>query len=372
MTENKNLVRTTCILLCALILSVFIFFTVRYLALAFLPFILAWGIALSLKTPAEFLEKNAKIPKKAAHIVTTALFAAVTFYLFFLFISMLFREAKEAYAGLSENSALVEGVVKTLSEKVRNTLQGIPYVGKKLSFAQISEGFETKLLGWLQGFLPQLVSLAGSLLGKLIKAVPYAMIFLFVTLISTFYFSADLEKINRTLALLFPEKPRRTLFVIKEELFSVIFGYIRAYSLVIALTFVELFVGLSIIGTKYTFLISFIIAVIDVLPIVGAGTFLIPWGIINISLGNLRTGICLLVLYFIISVTRQMAEPKIIGNFLGLHPLCTLLAMYVGARLCGIWGIFLFPVTFIVIRNVYRRLRSPKQNNEKNQTPSEI
>ncbi len=356
MADNRKLIKITCILLCAAVLSVFAYFAFRYLTVAFLPFILAWGIALSLKKPTEFLVKNAKIPRKGAAIVSVIFASILVGYVFFLFFSMLLREAGEVYQRLSKDSALIEGTVKNMTESLRHTLQNIPYLGKKLSFIQLSESFEAQLTRWLSGFSPQIVSFIGALLGKLVKTIPYIAIFLFVTVLAAFYFCADLEKINRALALLFPEKQRRTLFIIKEELFSVVFGYIRAYSLIIALTFVELFIGLSIVGTKYTFLISFLIAVIDILPVLGAGTVLVPWGIILLSFGNLRSGICILVLYLIITVIRQMAEPKIVGSFLGLHPLCTLLAMYVGARLGGIWGIFLFPIVFIVARNVYRRL----------------
>lgn len=356
MAENKKLIKITCILLCTCIIFVFAYFAVRYLALAFLPFILAWGIALSLEKPTQFIVRNAKIPKKAAHIVAVILFGTIVFYLFFLFFSMLLREAKDVYERLASDSSVVDDTVKNISESLRLSLRNIPYLGKKLSFVQFSESFENRLSQWLVSFSPQIVSFVGVILGKFFKTIPYIAIFLFVTVLASFYFSADLEKINRTLALLFPEKQRHTLFLIKEELFSVVFGYIRAYSLIIALTFVELFIGLSIIGTRYTFLISFLIAIIDILPVLGAGTVLVPWGIILLLFGNLRSGVCILVLYLIITVIRQMAEPKIVGNFLGLHPLCTLLAMYVGVQLCGIWGLFLFPVAFIVARNVYRRL----------------
>ncbi len=356
MQKENRLIKITCILLCSVLSALLVYFAVKYLSAAFLPFIFAWGFALSLKKPTDFLIKKAGIPAKWASAFCVIFISFAVIYISVLFFTMLFREARELYGFILENGTQIESTVRSMSEMLERSIQKIPYIGKTGLFSDASASFEEKLASRLSGFFPQFAVWLGTLFGKVARAVPYIALFALVTLIATFYFCMDLEKINRVLASFFPEKPRKTLFIIKEELFSVVFGYIRAYSLIIALTFTELFIGLSIIGTKYTFLISFLIALVDILPVLGAGTVLVPWGILNIVFGNTRNGICLLVLYLIITIIRQMAEPKIVGTFLGLHPLCTLLAMYVGVQLCGIWGVFLFPIGLIAGRNVLRRI----------------
>lgn len=353
-TENR-LIKTTCILVCCVLSALLVFFAVKYLTLAFLPFIFAWGFALSLKKPAALLVKYAGIPAKTASAFCVIFVSFTLLYVFFLFFSMLFREAKELYGYISENGTQIEATLHGVSDMLEQNMRKIPYIGKLGLLSDASVSFEQKLISRISEFFPQIAVWLGTLFAKAAKSVPHIALFILVTIIATFYFCLDLEKINRVLASFFPETPRKALFIFKEELFSVVFGYLRAYSLIIALTFTELFIGLSIIGTEYTFLVSFLIALVDILPVLGAGTVLIPWGIICLAGGNTRIGVCLLVLYLIITIIRQLAEPKIVGTFLGLHPLCTLLAMYVGVKLCGIWGIFLFPIGLIVVRNVYRR-----------------
>lgn len=203
--------------------------------------------------------------------------------------------------------------------------------------------------------MPEIATFLGSIVAKIASGIPYIILFLFVTIISVFYFSIELNRIDNFAQKLFSKKEMSVLFVIKDEIISVLFGYIRAYSVIILMTFSELFIGLSIIGEKYALLISFFTAIIDILPILGAGTVLIPWGLVLIMTNNLKTGIGILVLYLAITIIRQIAEPKIVGGFLWLHPLCALMAMYIGLRVAGISGIFILPFAAVVAKNVCKR-----------------
>ena len=106
----------------------------------------------------------------------------------------------------------------------------------------------------------------------------------------------------------------------------------------------ELAVGISILGVKHAVLIAAVIAVFDILPMLGTGGIIIPWGIISLVTGNVFVGIGLLVLYVVITVVRNIVEPKIVGGQLGLHPIVTLACMFTGLQLCGIIGLFGFPI----------------------------
>ena len=105
-------------------------------------------------------------------------------------------------------------------------------------------------------------------------------------------------------------------------------------------------------GQKYALLIAIGIAIIDVLPVLGTGTVLIPWGVILILTGSVGRGIAILALYLIVTVIRQILEPKIIGEYIGLYPLITLISMYAGLQAFGIVGMFLFPITVIILKNL--------------------
>ena len=129
--------------------------------------------------------------------------------------------------------------------------------------------------------------------------------------------------------------------------------YIKAYGILLALTFVLLLVGLWILRIDYAFLLSFLIALADLLPVIGVGTILIPWGIIMLLQKNFYLGFGLLILYLVISLIRQVAEPKVLGKSLGLHPLLTLFATYVGFSLFGLVGMILAPLVALFAKRVF-------------------
>ena len=125
--------------------------------------------------------------------------------------------------------------------------------------------------------------------------------------------------------------------------------YIRSYALILSITFAEIYLGLWILGVKRPFIIAMLIAVFDILPAVGTGGIIIPWGIIAIALGDFFLGIGLLALYLIVTVVRNTLEPKIVGEQVGLHPVATLMAMFLGSKIMGIVGLFGFPIALVIL-----------------------
>ena len=128
----------------------------------------------------------------------------------------------------------------------------------------------------------------------------------------------------------------------------------KAYSILISITAIITIVGLKILGISYIFTIGILVGILDILPILGPGTLFIPWIIWEIISGDTGFAVSLLVLYVIISVVRQFLEPKIIGDNIGLHPLATLISLYVGLQLGGIVGMIAGPVLLVIFIACYR------------------
>ena len=118
------------------------------------------------------------------------------------------------------------------------------------------------------------------------------------------------------------------------------------------LTFVEVFVGLLTIGTRYAFLLAAVVAIVDILPVFGAGTVLIPWAVVSLLMKDYQTGMGLLALYGVITIVRQVAEPRIVGESLGIHPLATLVAMFTGLSLFGLTGMLLGPFVVMIAKEM--------------------
>lgn len=126
--------------------------------------------------------------------------------------------------------------------------------------------------------------------------------------------------------------------------------YLRAYFLLFLLTFAELLIGFMILGTGYAFLLAFMTALLDALPVLGVGTILLPYAIFSFMAGDRSLGFGLLILYGVITLVRQFVEPHLVGKSLGLHPILMLMAFYVGFRLFGVAGIFLGPAAALILK----------------------
>lgn len=133
---------------------------------------------------------------------------------------------------------------------------------------------------------------------------------------------------------------------------TVVWKILRVYALMMTITFVELYIGFSLLKFPMPMLLGFLVAIVDILPVLGTGTVLIPWAMILCILGKSGLGAGVFVLYLVITVVRQTLEPKVIGQQVGLHPVVTLLCIFAGAQLIGILGIFTFPVIATMIKKM--------------------
>ena len=133
-----------------------------------------------------------------------------------------------------------------------------------------------------------------------------------------------------------------------------LFVCIRSYALIMSITFMELFLGLSLFGVEYALLIALCIAVFDILPVLGTGGIMIPWAVITAILGDYPMALKLFGLYIFITIVRNIIEPKIVGSQIGLHPVVTLVSMFAGVQLFGVVGLFGFPIGLSLLMHLNR------------------
>ncbi len=187
-----------------------------------------------------------------------------------------------------------------------------------------------------------------------IKKMPLFFISGIVTLVASCYISKDFLQLKRFVKELIGEKIAQKGVKIKNILIGSVFKILKGYVLLYLITTIELYLGFLILGIKRAFLFSVIIAVVDLLPVLGTGTILVPWAILSILSDNLQLGIAIAVLYIIIVLVRNFLEPKIIGMQVGVNSLFTLMAMFLGLKVLGFWGLILFPVILIVTIQYYK------------------
>ena len=184
--------------------------------------------------------------------------------------------------------------------------------------------------------------------------VPGLIIEIILTVVSTFYIAADYDMVIGFLTKLIPENKREMTVHTLQYAKHAVAVYIRSYTILFILTFLELTIGLMLLRVPYYAGIALAIAVFDLMPVLGTGGILLPWTVIALVLGNWKMSIGILVLYIVITIVRNSVEPRLVGERIGLHPLATLVAMIVGLRLMGLLGMFCFPVGLVVYTNLQK------------------
>lgn len=181
------------------------------------------------------------------------------------------------------------------------------------------------------------------------KKLPLLLISLIFTILSSLFISMDYDHVLDFIKRQIPEKHRTMLIDIKDYLGKTLYSYLRAYLILMGITFIELSVGLLCLRVDNPFGIAGVIAIADALPVLGTGTIVLPWAVICLFKGEFYLAIGLILLYLIVTIVRQFIEPKIVGDQLGLPPLVTIICIYLGFVWFGVLGAILFPVIMNII-----------------------
>lgn len=227
--------------------------------------------------------------------------------------------------------------------------------------------YDTMLATWIDNIasdlLKNLSQFVTSVSGKALvwvtssaTAIPSVIVDIVIMVIATFFLVLDFDKVWGFLMKLVPCKQRQLLNTSAHYTKTMVLVYIKSYSLLFLLTFVELTIGFLILKIPNAAILAIMIAVFDLMPILGTGGVLLPWALVMLIMDNYKMAIGILVLYLVITGIRNTLEPKIVGKQIGLHPLATLAAMLLGLRLFGLVGMFAFPIT-LTVANAMRTTR---------------
>lgn len=314
-------------------LSIYVF--VKYIFVYLLPFVIALGIAMLVTPLCELLHGKTRIPKRILRVIFAILITLGSVALICLGV---WRLSLEVWHFLDKANA---------EESLMQLISGELFNGGFLG--NLFGGMTDKIVSAIYSFA---ISMLGSLAGivsNIISAVPRAFLFVIVTVISSAYFAWDFDKLKDIVKSRLNDKQIELLRRIRRGSFSVIVKYIGAYFLLMCITFVIMLVGLSVLNVKYNLLLSVIIAIVDILPILGVGTILLPYSFYAFATGNTYLAVGLIILFGAYTLLRQVLEPKIVGKHLGIHPLFTLSLIYISYSLFGFMGLLIVPIVVCVI-----------------------
>ena len=326
----------------------FIYVGVRLLGF-FMPFVVGWFIAYIASPLVNWLEKRLKIVKKLGSALIIILVLALVIFLIYFVGSRIWRE--------------VASLIQNMPDMYAELDKELDMVGKNLAgiFQMLPEGIQN---GWrdIMGDLDKSVgNLMASLseptvtaAGNVAKRIPSWLISAIVMIISAYFFIAEREDLIVLAKKVSPDPLVHRMSMVMSNLKYAVGGYFKAQFKIMFVVYILLVIGFAILDVHFSFLLALLIAFLDFLPFFGTGTALIPWAVYQLVTGDYRMLIGLLILYGVTQLVRQLIQPKLVGDSMGLNPLLTLVLLYVGYRIGSVLGmIFAVPVGMIVI-NLYK------------------
>lgn len=331
------------------------YFFFRYGLALILPFLIGWGVALIISPIARRLSLKTKTARKFWSFFLMLLLLGLIVLLLVLAVNRLFLELQRLLERIGNNPERVGEMLGQTLDYFESITSNIPFLNRFTGIEELNsfwDKIDDMASEIVTGVVRNISTAVPIFIGSIVRAFPSFLLFVVVTIISCFYFCSDIDGIHASLTSLLPRKMALRMPKIKKHIKETAVKYLRAYVLLLFMTFGELFVGFSILGIDYALILALLIAIIDILPVLGVGSVLIPWSVVLLISGNYYRGIGLLIIYACIAVVRQFSEPKIVGGSIGLHPLVTLVSMYSGFKLLGITGMLIGPAVALTAKSI--------------------
>ena len=333
------------------------YFFMKYAFWVVFPFIFAFIVATILQKPLKLITKTDKLPKGVVSAVLSLIVFGIIICVFALGgirIAYGIKDLITYFTDRCSNFIDFFNVLKTgyLDLEIAKLLPAEANDAITSGIDSLSDYFSS---GDIFNTITDNISKVVSPLGSVISTVPNFIVGFVVSIVATCFMTSTFYDIKAFILRQFSDENQEKVIRAKRILVSSVGKMIKAYALIILITTAELFIGLSIIRLvglydgAHILIISFIIACIDIIPVLGTGTVMIPWSVYSFVTGNIGMGIGLLVIYAAITVIRQFIEPKLVAGQVGISPVVTIMAMFIGIKIFGAVGIFILPLIVIII-----------------------
>ena len=322
------------------------------LAIFYIPFLIAFIISLLLEPAIRLLMKKFKLKRKISAVIVMVVVIGVILGLFAWVISTLISES----SNLLDNFGIYVNNATKLMQQFINT-ENLRKFNISETVVSTLEKSATELLSsttiWLNSFLKNALDW--------ITSIPKIGVYFVVTFLSLYFICIDKVYMIDQLEHHLPEIWVKKLYKHLKEIVKILGKYLKAEATLVGISFIISLVGIYILkfcnfNISYPLLYAIGIAFVDALPIFGSGTVMLPWAIVSACNGNFKLAIAILILWLMMSIVKQIIEPRIIGNNIGIHPIFTLIAMYTGFKFLGVTGLFIGPIMLIILKNLFSRL----------------
>lgn len=322
------------------------------LAVFYMPFLIAFIISLLIEPLIKFVNKKTSMTRKTSAIVVLIFVSCILIGLIIWGITALVGETTNLLQGLNN-------YIEVAYNKVQNIISNIDFNKLKIpeNVTNVIQNSLWDFIGtvsnWVKNFLTSLLNF--------LTEIPTIAIYVGISAVAIYFMCTDklymIDQIEHHL----PKEWVKRIGHHMRDLIKSLGGYLKAEVTLILISFIVSLIGLYIfkflgLNVKYPLLAALGIGFVDALPILGSGTAMIPWAIISAINGDITLAISILILWIIMCIVRQFAEPRVVSTHIGIHPIFTLIAMYTGFKLIGVLGMFIGPIVLIILKNIFSTL----------------
>ena len=322
------------------------------LAMFYIPFLIAFIIALLIEPLIRGIKKKTKLNRKLSAIVAMLIVFSLIIGLLAWGITSLVTEASDLLQGLN-------GYFDTAYEQIQNIINGFDLESIELpnEVKYIIQKSLADFLGTVSDWLKKALS---SILNG-VTSIPAIGIYTVITILATYFICTDKIYILDQIEHHFPKLWVKKAGMHIRDITKTLGKYLKAEAILIFISFLISLIGLYIfnfakLNVPYPLIMALAIAFVDALPILGSGTVMLPWAVMSAINGDISLAIALLVLWGVMSIVRQLIEPRIVGKQIGVHPIFTLIAMYTGYKFIGVLGMLVGPIVLIILKNIFGTL----------------
>lgn len=335
-------------LIIAMIVVTACIFIVPKIIVFFMPFLIGWLISLIANPLVKFLEEKLKIRRKAVSVMVIVLVLAAVVCISYAVVSKLIIELWGFINDLPNLWQSLEADFKEIGQNMNVLYTRLPD-GVQLSFAKIGNE--------MSSFFASIVEKVGTptvaAVGSFAKNIPSFIISIIMTALSAYFFTAEKNYLSEKAKIYMPKGIQQKWKIMYDSLRKAVGGYFKAQLKIEMWIYVLLVIGLMFLKMKYALLIAFGMAILDFLPFFGTGIVLIPWAIVKVLSSDYKMALGLLIIWGVGQLVRQIIQPKIVGDSIGMPPIPTLFLLFIGYKAAGVLGMIIAVPIGIIVVNMY-------------------
>lgn len=353
--SNKNLIKRLLIrFFIGALIILFTIYTLPKLIQLLFPFILAFILAVifnpAINKVNSWLHKlNIKSPSSRnliTFIFTIIILGFVSFLSYYLF-AILIKEIISLATSIQKNWPTIVITFENIQKWIITQIDVMP--GETI---EMINNFTVSILDFIKNLSRNLLNITVTATGTVISGTG-SFFFKFLTFFLSFYFMiADFNLIKNYIKNHIDQRVINTVTLLKNSTLKALGGYLKTQIFFAFTAFIFMFVAFIMYGQDYALILALILGIVDLLPLVGTSAVLLPWGVLEYFFGTPQKAIFLIIISISFFIFRRLAEPKVMGNQTGLHPLLALISIYVGIQYSGLWGAFLGPLVILLIISI--------------------